>query len=38
MVLSDKLNKDLYNNKLNLNAIKTKCKEQKENRNKKGKN
>ena len=35
MILSDKLNKDLYNNKLNLNAIKSKCQEQKENRNKK---
>ena len=35
MILSDKLNKDLYNNKLNLNAIKTKCHDLKENRNKK---
>ena len=35
MILSDKLNKDLYNYKLNLNAIKSKCQEQKESRNKK---
>ena len=38
MILSDKLNKDLYNNKLNLNAIKSKCHELNENRNKKVKN
>ena len=35
IILGDKLNKDLCNNKINLNAIKSKCQKLKENRNKK---
>ena len=38
IILSDKLNNNLCNNKINLNKIKNKCQKLKENRNKKVKN